>query len=193
MTKMKTQQSSQEILRIWRQFSHELIGVPVRIQIYRDYNEWKVIFVEVTGMPARMGGSACASLNNGKHTIHIYIPESFRIEERFKLFLHELGHIHLGHFGEREGSYLDKENEADAWVALNFSRELKVIDRLVHWQSYGKESETDRNRPVISNEIIEQVRQDMGDWFIVGDEFKSTILNWISKCEEEIKDYTKNQ
>ncbi len=33
----------------------------------------------------------------------------------------------------------------------------------------------------------------MGDWFIVKDEFKSTILNWICKSEKEIEDYLKNQ
>jgi len=189
MATIRIPQSSQRILGIWRQFSTDLTGKPVSIRIYRDYNEWKVCFLRVTGMHARMGGSACLSLRNGRHTIHIYVPESFRLEERFRLFLHELGHIHLDHFGKAEGSYLDKESEADAWVALNFSRELNVIDRLVHWRSYGKESYSDSDRPVISGDIMEQVRQDIGDWFIVNDKDKSALSNWINECEEEINEY----
>ena len=173
----------------WKKFSHELIGKPVNIRIHQDYDEWKQCFSEILGFPARMSGGAFASEKESQFTIHLYVPETMVLEDRFGVFLHELAHIHLGHFGEREGDYLAKEAEADGWVAVNFSEEIKTIMRLLHWRRYGGDSESEIERPVVTQEQKERVRSEMGDWFILEDTQKSGLSKWMGTREEELAGY----
>lgn len=176
--------SRRELLSLWCRFAGELTGKKVTIQIYSDYGTWSRRFFRLCGLSARFGGGACVSQRSGKHIIHLYVPETRWLEERFELFLHELAHIHLGHFGERKGSCLTKEVEADAWVAVNFSQELDAIDRFVGWERWQRDPESRRKRRPVTANVRRLIREQFGNWFLVTDAEKLLLESWLQEVRQ---------
>jgi len=178
---------SRDLLAIWRRFARNLTGNAIGIRVYTEFEPWRKCLARVTGLPTRLSGGACASLFKGQFTIHLYVPDTWWLEERFDLFLHELAHIHLGHFGKRRGSYFDKENEAEAWVAVNFSEELKTIDRCIHWRRFQRESALLLKRKTIPPALKRRTRKELGDWFFITDVERTPLLPWLTEVERDLQ------
>jgi len=175
-----------KLLSIWSDFSNELTGNTINIQIHEDYDEWKRCFLKIMGFPARVSGGAFASVLNNRHTIHLYVSDTMLLEDRFSAFLHELAHIYLGHFSDAEGTLIEKEAEADGWVAVNFSEEIKTVRRFIHWRQYDCESESELAQPTVSAEEKNKVREEIGEWFVIEKEKKGRLMEWIVFCEHEL-------
>jgi len=180
----------EKLTSTWTKFSQNLTGKKSRIQLHRDYDEWKECFAKIMGFPSRFSGGAFLSRKRNEFTIHLYLPESMTLEDRFEGFLHELAHIYLDHLGEREGGIVDCDAEADGWVFVNFSEEIRILRRLIHWRRYGEDSVSEIERPDVTQEQIDQIRSDIGDGFILKKKDKSVLSEWLRGNEEELREFT---
>jgi hypothetical protein len=180
-----------ELVSTWREFAQDLTGKKVGIKIHTEYAGWKKCVTDVTGLHPRFVDGACTSLRSGKFTIHLYVPNDRKLDERFEHFLHELAHIHLGHLGESEKGLLEMESEADVWVAVNFSDELRLIDRLRQWTYFDHESEGSRNWQMIAPEMKERVRRKVGKSFFLSDGEKAPLIPWLTGAKRELEDHLK--
>lgn len=179
----------EKLLSTWRQFAQDLTGKRVSIRFDTGYADWKRCLAKVTGLHPRFAGRACASLKGGRFLIYMYLPEGRRLEDSFELFLHELAHIHLGHLGESEKGLFEMEAEADVWVAVNFSEELKLIDRLSRWSNFGHESEASRDWQMIAPEVRERVRGKVANSFFLIDKDKAPLIPWLTSAKRELEDH----
>lgn len=181
--------SESAVKELWRDFAQDLTKKKVSIQIYRRLNSWQECFAKVTGLPAFAGGGACLSRRNDAFKIHLYVSEEMWIEERLNLFLHELGHIYLDHLERQEIDYPEKDVEADAWVNVNFTAELRLIKEFVHWERHQYAPILRPKEKALPPGTKRVIREQIGDRFFVTKAQKAPLASWLTECKRKVEYY----
>ncbi len=168
-----------ETLQVWRRLAESVTGKRVHIRLWTDQDAWRALSL-ARGIPIWHYSDGMVILTRGRYTIHLVLPKNNWIDSAFPTFLHEVGHIYLGHLPRTGRRYRDLELETNCWRSLNFTPEMNLVERFLSLERHGRKIPLSCLRRTVRGQKLDAMLARYGGRFHLAPSSKLPLSGWIN-------------